>query len=415
MTTAKHTSPSSHGVPEVGNPPAFPMTRRCPFSPPEEYRALREQGPLVRVRLPSGQHSWVVTRYAEAKQVLTDPRISTDPTQPGFPTTNPESCEAGQRPEGQFIDMDPPEHTAYRRMLISEFSVRRINQLRPAIQRVVDQRVDAMLAEGGPLDLVEWFGLPVPSIVICELLGVPYADHEYFESRTRTFARLTTDPAEANAAVRELRGYLAELVARVEREPNDGLVSRLFTERVATGELTREALAGMAFLLLLAGHETTANMIPLSVLSLLENPAALAEIRADPGLLPGAVEELLRFHSAVDWVAFDRMAVEDVEIGGQLVRAGEGIYVLGASANRDERAFDRPDEFDIHRGARNHLAFGNGVHQCLGQNLARAELEIALRTLFERMPTLRLARPVAELPLKSDSAIFGLAELPVTW
>jgi len=403
--------------------PRFPMPRRSPFDPPPEYADLREKCPMAYVRSPSGTRIWLVTRHAEGRKVLSDRRVSTDTSRPDFPslrpvrrTPTPEEAEQLRKArEGQFIDMDPPEHDVYRRMLISEFSIRRINAMRPGIQQVVDMLIDDLLKNGSPADLVQAYGLAIPSLVICQLLGVPYEDREYFQSRTRQILKLSSDPNESTRAILDIRSFLSDLVSQAEREPGDNLFGRLVTKYVSTGELSHDAMVGMALLLLMAGHETTANQIPLGVLTLLEHPTQLAQLLADPSLMPGAVEELLRYNSIADWVAFDRMANEDMEIGGQLIRAGEGIYVLGASANRDVRAFERPDEFDIHRGAKHHLAFGDGVHQCLGQNLARAELEIAFGTLFRRIPTLRLAKEVDELRFKYNSAIFGLHELPVTW
>ncbi|GAA3089476.1 cytochrome P450 [Streptosporangium carneum] len=402
---------------------SFPVPRTCPFAPPDDYGRLREEAPLVRTRLPGGD-VWLVTRHAEAQQVLTDPRVSTDPMTPGHPMaafserppTEEELRVRTRFQAGQFIDMDPPEHGVYRRMLIPEFTVRRIREMRPGIQETVDLLIDEMLKQGSSADLVEAFGLAVPSLVICRLLGVPYADHDFFQSRTRQLIGAGPGGSEDSfGAVTEIWDYLDGLIAEAERKPGDDLVGRLVTARRETGELSHDALVGMTFLLLVAGHETTANMIPLGVHTLLRDPAQLAALRADPDGWPAAVEELLRYHSIVDWVAFDRVATEDMEIGGQAVRAGEGMFVLGASANRDPRVFDRPDEFDIRRGARNHVAFGYGVHQCLGQNLARAELEIAYRTLFERIPGLRVVGEDDELPFKYDSVIFGLRALPVAW
>ena len=398
--------------------PPFPMARTCPFAPPPEYAAMRERAPLVRVAVPSGAPIWAVTRHAEAEQVLSGKRVSTDTSRPGFPQVMPRDRDQAQVDrfhEGMFIDMDPPEHGHYRRLLISEFSVRRVNAMRPEIQRIVDEHIDTMLAEGSPADLVASFGLPVPSLVICRLLGVPYEDHEFFQSCTRRMVQLTNDPADAYAAIMEIRGYLDELVTRAERGEINGLLGRLAAEHIPPGTLTHNALVGIAHLLLIAVHETTANMIPLGVLTLLLHPEQLTALRDDPSLVPGAVEELLRYLSIVDWVAFDRMATEDMELGGQQVKAGDGLYVLGASANRDERAFERPDEFDIRRPARHHVAFGFGVHQCLGQNLARAELEIAFATLLRRIPALRPAAELDKLPFKFDGAIFGLYEFPVEW
>jgi cytochrome P450 len=391
--------------------PAFPMPRRCPFAPPPEYDELRRAAPLGRVRF-LGRPVWVVTRHAEAQALLADPRFSTDPTTPGHPF----AAMAGTPEEqaGQFIDLDPPEHDRYRRMLTGEFGARRVRELAPAIQRVVDERIDAMLAEGAA-DLVAAFAFPVATLVICQLLGVPYADHEYFQARTRRMIAGFFSSDEAQQARRELVGYLGELVSRAEHAPGDDLIGRLVAQKRAHGGLSHDALVGMVFLLLVAGHETTANMLSLGVFTLLEHPGVLAELRAHAELWPDAVDELLRYHSIVDWVAFDRVAREDVELGGQRVRAGEGVFVLGAAANHDERAFADPGALDIHRDARDHLAFGYGIHRCLGQNLARAELEIGYRTLFERVPTLRLAVPAEQLAFKYDRRTFGLYQLPVTW
>ncbi len=399
----------------------FPFPRTCPFAPPDEYAALRAEAPLVRRRLPGGD-VWLVTRHAEARQVLIDPAVSTSQATPGNPSVllqptplSPEEAEAkAARLPGFFIDMDPPEHTRFRRLLIPEFTVRKIKTMRPGIQRTVDALIDDMLAKGERADLVEAFGLPLPSLVICQLLGVPYEEREFFQSRTRTLVTGIIDEermAAANRAVQEIMEFISGLVTAAEKNPGDDLLGML----ISSGEVSHQEIVGSMFLLLVAGHETTANMIPLSVLTLLRHPDQLQELRENPELWPAAVEELLRWHSIVDWVAFDRVATQDMVVGGQKVKAGEGFFVLGASANRDERVFERPDEFDIHRDGRHHVAFGHGVHQCLGQNLARAELEIALRTIFTRVPGLRVEAADEELSFKYDAAIFGLNALPVAW
>jgi cytochrome P450 monooxygenase len=378
---------------------------------------MREEAPLVRRSLPNGD-VWLVTRYAEARQVLNGQGISTSPATPGHPNnalsteepTEEQRAVIEQFRVGQFIDMDPPEHGRFRRLLIPEFTVRRVKEMRPGIQRTADLLIDDMLAKGPEAELVADFGLALPSLVICQLLGVPYADHEFFQSRTRKMVS-AEDPQTGFAAILEIKSYLDDLVTEAEKQPKDDLLGRL----IAAGEVSHDEIVGMISLLLVAGHETTANMIPLGVLTLLRHPDQLARLREDPGLWPMAIEELLRYLSIVDWAAFDRVAIEDQEIGGQLVKKGEGIFVLGASANRDERAFERPDDFDIDRGARHHVAFGYGVHQCLGQNLARAELEIAYRTLFERIPSLRLAVDEEEVSFKYSQVIFGANAMPVTW
>ncbi|MFG1604846.1 cytochrome P450 [Actinoplanes sp. NPDC049265] len=395
----------------------FPIARTCPFAPPAEYRELRESAAVVPVRVPNGAPTWAVTRLEEARKVLSDPRFSHDSSRTGFPTVHqiPAGAPGEPTPEGQFQSMDGAEHQRYRRLVQGQFTVPKVRTLRPAIQAIVDQAIDDMLERGAPADLVEDLGLPVPSLVICRLLGVPYEDREFFQSRTHTMAVVTDDPSQARAAMAELHEYLRGLVDRNSGTPGDGLIGRLAADHLPTGELTRESLTTIAIMLLVAGHETTGNMIPLGMLALMRDPEQYARLRADPDLIPGAVEELLRYLSIVDWVAFDRQATEDLELGGRQLRAGDGVWILGASANRDERAFDRPDELDVERGARNHIAFGYGIHQCLGQNLARAELEITYRTLMTRVPTLRLAVPYEDLPFKYDAAIFGLRRLPVAW
>jgi cytochrome P450 len=391
----------------------FPMRRTCPFAPPPGYAELRERDPISRITLPGGKVAWLLTRDADVRAALASPHISSDPRRPGFPEPRAEG-EMETRPP-LLIEMDPPEHSIYRRMLAGEFTVRRINDLRPLIQQAADERIDALLREGPPADLVAGFALPVPSMMICHLLGVPYADHEFFESRTRAATMKTRGDDEGAAAViAEVAAYLDGLVADKDREPTDDLIGRLIQEYGRTGALSHDRLVNMAVLLLLAGHETTASTIALGVVMFLEHPDQLAALRDDPALAAGAVEELVRLQSLGDAGAA-RAVVADIEIGGRLLRAGEGILPLIPAANRDPEVIDRPDEFDIRRGNRRHLGFGFGIHRCLGENLARATVEIALRTLFDRIPTLRLAAPVDELPFKYDSQIFGLHELPVRW
>jgi cytochrome P450 len=309
-----------------------------------------------------------------------------------------------------LISMDPPEHGPARRAVVGEFTVKRMAALRPRIQEIVDEHIDAMLAGPRPADLVQALSLPVPSLVICELLGVPYADHDFFQARTTALLRRTTPADKRVAAVTELNSYLDELITRKTKEPTDDLLGR----QIQRGESERDDLVALAFLLLVAGHETTANMISLGTIGLLEHPEDIAAIKADPGKTLGAVEELLRYYTIVDF-ATSRFAKEDVEIGGQLIRAGEGVLGLANTANHDPDVFANPFDLDIERGARHHVAFGFGAHQCLGQNLARMELQIVFDTLFRKIPGLKLAVPAAELPFKDDANVYGVYELPVTW
>jgi cytochrome P450 len=396
--------------------PAFPMPRTCPHAPPAGYGPLRDQGAVVPVTLPDGGRSWVVTRHAEVRFVLSDPRFSADAMRPGFPLgrlVNGGGVPLTTRTR-PFMRTDPPEHTRLRRMLHAEFSVKRLEALRPVIQRFVDELVDAMAGGGRTADLVPALSEPLQSKVFCELLGVPGEDRLLFQERTEAWVLRTSTVEQRQRAVEDLMTYLDDLVSERIARPTDDLIGRLVTDYHQTGALHRDQLVSSVRVLLTAGHDTTANMISLGVFTLLTEPELRARLTADPALLPNAVEELLRFHTPVDFITA-RLALEDVEVGGQLVRAGEGVFALCASANRDERAFPDPDRLDISRRARHHVAFGFGPHQCLGQNLTRIELQIVYRTLFERLPELRLAAEVADLPFKHDGFAFGLYSLPVAW
>jgi cytochrome P450 len=359
-----------------------------------------------------GENSpWLITRHKDARAVLADPRFSADATLPGFPGMRP---QAPPRAPGQFFMMDPPDHTRLRRMLIPAFTFRRIEQLRPAIGRICEELIDAMTADGsGSADLVESYALPLPSLVICELLGVPYEDHDFFQRQSKSISSLSSGPEEMMAARKALHAYLGELLALRMKEPADDLVSRLATERVATGEATEAEAVGLASLLLVAGHETTANMFPLAVVALLRHPEQLAALRADPEAWPGAVEELLRYLTVVH-SGLRRIATEDVEVAGVRIRAGEGVVVALQAADRDPSVFADPDDLDIRRDTTGHLAFGHGLHQCIGQSLARAELQLGLPTLFRRLPGLQLAAPPEDFALPASS-VHGLRTLPVTW
>lgn len=391
----------------------FPVQRQCPFAPPPEYDRLRIEEPVSKVQLPTGDTAWLVTRYEDVRTVLSDPAFSADGTRPGFPTITPGQAQLLQRPP--FIRMDPPQHTFYRRMLIPEFTHKRIKTMRPGIQATVDRLLDDLLAQTPPVDLVEAFALPVPSLVICQLLGVPYADHEFFQSRSKVGVSGTSTAEQFRTALGELSTYMDELITRKQREPSDDLLSALVTNHLEpAGGLGRDELVMMCLMLLNAGHETTANMIALGTVALLERPDQLAALRSDPDLLPATVEELLRYLSIADFVP-TRVAVEDTELSGTRIRAGEGVIALLAAADWDPAVFPEPERLDLNRDNRRHVGFGYGVHQCLGQNLARLELEVTFSTLFARIPTLRVAVPADELPYKHGSLAYGIHELPVTW
>ncbi|MFJ1745562.1 cytochrome P450 [Streptomyces sp. NPDC088116] len=391
----------------------FPMARaaKCPFDPPPDLLARQREGRLAKVRLWDGSTPWLVTRYEDQRALLGDPRVSADPTRPGYPRIVPITNESSI----SFIMMDDPEHARLRRMVTAPFTIKRMEAMRPALQKIVDDLIDTMLAGPNPVDLVEAFALPVPSLVICELLGVPYADHDFFQANSSVLIKRDVTPEERGAAGASLRDYLDELVGQKMAVPADDLLSGL-GERVKSGELTRHEVAQMGVLLLLAGHETTANMIGLGTLALLEHPDQLARLRAtdDPKLVASAVEELLRYLS-ITHSGRRRAVLEDIEIAGEVLRAGEGFIAPNDIGNRDPDAFPEPGRLDITRDARRHVAFGFGVHQCLGQPLARLELQVVYSTLYRRIPTLRLATDVDRLSFKHNGSVYGVYELPVTW
>ncbi|MEE1801644.1 cytochrome P450 [Streptomyces sp. JV176] len=392
----------------------MPLPRTCPYAPPAEYGRLREETPVARVSLPTGMTAWAITRHEDIRTVLTDPRFSSDRMAPGFPALSPSQQKLAADVRPTMIGMDGQEHGTARRAVLGEFTVRRMRALQPRIQQIVDECLDAMLAGPRPADLVTALSLPVPSLVICEQLGVPYEDHEFFQLHSSRLIGRTPSYEEKLDALNSLQGYLGTLIADKEREPTDDLLGRQIVKHRKEGSYNREDLIGLAFLLLIAGHETTANMISLGTLALLEHPDELAALRADPARTPAAVEEMLRSFTIADAVV-SRAATEDVEVGGVLIRAGEGVLVLSNAGNHDPAVYPRPDELDIERGARNHLAFGFGAHQCLGQNLARMELQIVFDTLVRRVPGLKLAAPVEKLPFKNDSSVYGIYEMPVSW
>jgi pentalenic acid synthase len=394
-------------------PVAFPQDRTCPYHPPTAYEPLRAARPLSRITLYDGRPAWLVTGHALARELLADQRLSTDRNHPDFPAPTARFSAVKNR-KVALLGVDDPEHRTQRRMMVPSFTLRRAVELRPQIQRIVDERLDAMVAQGPPAELVSAFALPVPSMVICALLGVPYHDHEFFEGQSR---RLLRGPGadDVQDARDQLDAYFEELIDRKQKqaEPGDGVLDELVHQQLREGVLDRQEVISFATILLVAGHETTANMISLGTFTLLQHPERLAELRGNAELLPSAVEELMRMLSIADGLL--RRATEDIEAGGTTIRAGDGVVFSTSVINRDEDVYPAPDTLDWHRSARHHVAFGFGIHQCLGQNLARAELEIALHTLFDRLPTLRLAAPVDEIPFKPGDTIQGMLELPVTW
>ncbi|MEV0621881.1 cytochrome P450 [Nonomuraea sp. NPDC050404] len=393
----------------------------CPMDPAPAMRARQEEGPLTRVRLWDGSTPWLVTGHAEHRALLGDPRVSVEPARgiPALSRAEAASMESMAAQEGSggigFIMMDDPEHARLRRMVTSAFAVKRVEAMRPATREIADDLIDRMLAGPKPADLVEGFALPLPSLVISNLLGVPYEEHEFFQSNSRTIINRNSTPEERGGAQRRLTGYLDQLIGEKLAKPADDLLSGL-VERVKAGELTRPEAAQMGVLMLFAGHETTANMITLGTLALLRHPGQAALLRDgdDPKAVAAAVEELLRYLT-ITHGGLRRVALADIEIAGQVIKAGEGIIAVNETANRDPSVFPDPDRLDLRRNARLHVTFGYGIHQCLGQPLARMELQVAYTALLRRIPGLAVATGMENIPFKHDGFIFGAYELPVTW
>ncbi|WP_410645446.1 cytochrome P450 [Amycolatopsis sp. lyj-346] len=394
----------------------FPQDRTCPYRPAPAYLPLADQKPLAQVALYDGRRVWAITSRDVARRLLIDPRISSDRTNPAWPmmfasiaATVSDVQQKVMKIVTALVGVDGPVHNARRKLLIPSFTTRRINAMRPQIQAIVDRQLDELVSTGPPADLIPAFAGPVPVTVLYRLMGIPDSDHEYFEKKTY---QLAAGP-DANAAYDELMPYMAELIAAKRRNPGDSVLDDLVAERGAKGG-TDDELISTLVLQVAGGHGTTGTMISLSTFVLLQNPDRLAELRADPSLLPIAVDELLRVLSIPDGVS--RLAIDDIEVAGTTIRKGDGVFFITSLINRDEDVHEEPDSLGWHRAtARDHVSFGFGAHQCLGQNLARVTMEIAIGTLLARLPGLRLAVPADEIPFNPTAGFHVLNELPVAW
>ena len=391
--------------------PVLPVPRapHCPLAPPPEFANWRDEPGLQRAMF-HGNPIWVVSRYQDIRAALVDPRLSAK--------TLPEAMmptDADNKIPVVFARTDDPEHNRIRRMLTSNFTFRRCEAMRPQIQEMVDHYLGEMISKGPPADIVRDFGLPVPSLVIALLLGVPPEDLGLFQRHTTVGLDQKSSDEEKTQAFGAMFAYIQELVLRKEREPGDDLISRLVTDYVANGQLDHGTTAITSVIMMQAGHETTANMISLGTVVLLQHPDVFERLGQsdDPAVIGNIVEELMRYlgivHSQVD-----RVATEDLTVGGQLIRAGEFVMMSLLSGNWDSEFVNDPETFDVERNARGHLGFGYGAHQCIGANLARVEMQVAFATLARRLPGLRLAVSPDELRFK-ESDIYGMKELPVSW
>ncbi|HEX7426966.1 MAG TPA: cytochrome P450 [Mycobacterium sp.] len=389
--------------------------RRDAFSPTAELREVRETDGVRTVTNSFGMQVYLVTRHEDIKDVLADHERFSNARPPGFVVPGAPPISEGEQASaraGNLLSLDPPEHQRLRRMLTPEFTIRRMKRLEPRIVEIVDAQLDAMENAGPPTDLVENFALPIPSLVICELLGVPYDDREDFQRRSARQLDLSIPIPERLELQRQGRAYMASLVQRSRQQPGADILGMLVREH--GDELTDGELIGVAGLLLLAGHETTSNMLGLGALALLRHPEQLAAVRDNPDAVGPAVEELLRWLSIVQ-SAIPRITTTDVEIAGTPISAGQLVFVSLPAGNRDPDFIGTPEVLDIRRGAPGHLAFGHGVHHCLGAPLARMEMRIAFPALLRRFPNLALAENFEDVQFRSFHFIYGLKSLEVRW
>jgi cytochrome P450 len=386
---------------------------RSRLDPAPQYAQLRRTEPVCRVQLPYGPPAWLVTSYELNKSVLGDARFS---RAGAVGRDNPRECpvEFGLVADS-VLCMDPPAHTRIRRLAGRAFTARRVEQLRPRARRIASGLIDAMAAAGPPTDLVESFSFVFPAIIICELLGIPGADRHAFRRWTdATVSTTTSSPGQVQDTYLHLAGYLAGLFAQRRARPGDDLLSWLVQARDDQDRLTEAELLFLGVALLVGGYETTAHQITNMVYTLLTHRPQLRQLKARPELLPGAVEEMLRFivfGNAVN----PRIATADVRLGRVAVRAGEPVLCARGSANFDEQVFARPAELDVGRDPNPHLSFGYGPHYCLGAQLARMELQVALHTILARLPGLQIAVPEDQLTWHTGTMMRGLATFPVAW
>lgn len=389
----------------------FPQPREHPMDPPRVYA---EWPAVSRVTQWNGAPAWFITRPDDIRRLLMDPRLSADATNPAYPAQT-EALARVRRDYQSFAQMDAPAHTAERKLFAEEFNLRAVERMGPRVQAIVDALIDRIEAKGGEADLVADFAMPLPCSVIGTLLGVPQDEHASLVEWARLTSSRTASAEEVASLVREFcEGYLSDLVERKRREPGDDILSRLIVGQMLPGALTKRKVVSLARLFLTAGHESTTGTLGLGLAALLYHPEQMQWLREVPSRIRGAVEEILRY-TDVTHAGRLRVVVEDIEIGGVTMRAGDAVIMHQPTANRDATNYPDPHRFDITRSARPHLAFGAGIHACIGQPLARLELQLGIGTLVRRLPGMKPALPMSALSFQASQTIYGLEALPVRW
>jgi cytochrome P450 len=382
------------------------------YHPTPQLAELRADRPVAEITFADGNKGWLVTRYADVRQVLIDPRFS----RAAAAGSAGSDTGIGIIATDSILGMDPPEHTRLRRLVAGAFTARRVEELRPKVTALVEELLAELAARPRPVDLVEHFSLPLPVRVICELLGVPPEDQHIFHGWSDTvLSDAGRDPAEIRAAAGKLAEYFGQLIAEKRTNPADDLMTALIAARDAGDRLSEKELVNLCFGLLIAGHETTANQINMFLLTLLHFPEEYARLAASPQLVPQAVEELMRFVQLGEGAGMPRVTTEAVELSGVTIPAGSVVITSTAAANRDESVFADANRLDLSREVSQHLGFGAGAHHCLGAQLARVELQEALSGLLRRLPGLRIAVPDSQLRFKPGMILRSLQTLPVTW
>lgn len=390
----------------------FPMDRKCPFAPPPELVEITKTTATPKVRLWNDTTIHLLTKWADIKAAYSDSRFSANDKKPGYPRITPSN--ANMMDPQVFLRLDPPEQLQQRRMVTKYFTAKAVQKWRPHIEEITANLIDEMRSQGTSADLVRDFAAKLPAFLICDILGVPRSERERFQRHAEVLLGHGATPEEAYASIRMMENFMRGLIRERQDEPRDDLITQLVHEQLEPGHIDERHLGGILDLLLNAGHDTTANMIAMSMGVLLQDPEAADRLRSDDSVLATGIEELIRLLGPVE-LTQTRVAIDDVEVAGQSFHAGDGILPVISMANRDPDVFENPDSLQLDRTHNPHLSFGYGTHQCLGQNLARLELQIIIPTLLRAFPTMRLAIAPEDIIPNNGATVFGIKSLPVEW